>query len=233
MQPFKGHRRHARTRDRGAVPAEREPTACPATLASREWRPAHEATSVGPLEVIRSPRRHELQRLGSSGEHPRRPGVDDQLEAGRLQHRQVGGPGARKDACHVEPCSRRAPNVGCHSSSARRCGELTPLEDGRQRMARRQRHELFAPTVEERVVAQHQRADPLAARRRRRRRLRARWRREGTAAAPGQPRRRHGVRLRWLEAAHSRVDERRHRRCRGTISCSSCSRLPLSELVSM
>src|SRR5215204_5032658 len=56
-----------------------------------------------PGALIRSPRRAGEQRLGNfEAKHPGRLVVDDQLELGRLHHRQVCGLGALEDVSGLD-----------------------------------------------------------------------------------------------------------------------------------
>ena len=85
--------------------------------------------------------------------------VDDQLELGRLLDRQIGRLGALEDLSGVNADlaigSREARSIADQAAGR---GEFAPLIDRRNGMACRQRHELLAPAVEERIGADDERA---------------------------------------------------------------------------
>src|SRR5262249_36901675 len=109
------------------------------------------------VDAERGPSTPSLDHLVGDGEHARRDGVterlsslhvDDQLEFGRLQYRQVGRLLALEDAAGVESCLTKRIGIVwavAHESAGRY--ELAPNIRDRHPVAGRQRDELGAPIV--------------------------------------------------------------------------------------
>jgi hypothetical protein len=92
-------------------------------------------------------------------EHPGGLGVDDQLELGRLHDRQVRRLRALEHATGIDAhltIGIRQARSEAHQPAG--CGEIARKGDRRNRMARRQCGELFAPGIEECIAADHERA---------------------------------------------------------------------------
>ena len=85
--------------------------------------------------------------------------INDEFKSGRLLDWQIGRRGARENPADI------GPSLVIHAGDARSIAnqaagrsEFTPKVDRRDRMARRQRHELVAPAGEKRVRADDERA---------------------------------------------------------------------------
>src|SRR6266702_6006242 len=96
-------------------------------------------------------RHGETERLG--GLH-----VDDQFELGRLLNRKIGRLGALEDLSGVNAgLAKDIREAGSVADQATGHGEFTKKIDHGSSMTCCQRHELLAPAVEERVVADKKR----------------------------------------------------------------------------
>jgi hypothetical protein len=104
-----------------------------------------------------------LQRQGhSKPERPRGLKVDDQFEFRWLENRQIGGSGALENPADVHSgLAIGIRNAGAIAHQAADGGELAPLVDRGNRMARRQRDEFLALAVEEGIAADNERTRPL------------------------------------------------------------------------
>ena len=81
---------------------------------------------------------------------------------GRLHDRQVGGLFALENPAGIDAGQTISiGNVATVAHQAAGGGELAHPIDRGHRVARRQRDDLFAPAVEERIGADEERADPL------------------------------------------------------------------------
>ena len=100
-------------------------------------------------------RHHEADCLGGRE-------IDDQLEFGRLLHRKIAGLRPREDPPDIQPDrAPRALGLAPVADQATGLGKGAVVEDRRDRMADRERRELRAANIEERIGGDEKRAISL------------------------------------------------------------------------
>ena len=139
------------------------PTAARAPRAATRRRAAEQRDELAPPHSITSSAIESSARRHSMPSALRRFQVDDELEFGRLQHRQVGRLGALEDVAGIDAdLMKHIREVGAVAHQAAGRDNVAVLIGSRKSVARRQGGKLHAATVEETVGTDEEGIGPLA-----------------------------------------------------------------------